>query len=201
MPEWKFVRVERTEAMHAAAQSTPSALLTHGHTAEIWSAMLAAAPPPPVQQGEAVANLWQELLDKDDRTSPEDYPDMALITREELADFIARTAPPSREEGLREAAEVARSYIGGEYEAQGRAAEEIVEDILSLASSSTPSREEGLREALQRSPDLGLVANHGHRGQRNTLRPRGRRSLAGDRVEWRILARGRNSERGKLYDL
>lgn len=27
---------------------------------------------------------WQSLLDKDDRTSPEEYPDMCLITREEL---------------------------------------------------------------------------------------------------------------------
>ncbi len=31
-----------------------------------------------------IADLWQDLLDKDDRTSPEEYPDMALITREEF---------------------------------------------------------------------------------------------------------------------
>lgn len=37
--------------------------------------------------------FWQELLDRDDRTSPEDYPEMALITREELADFINRASP------------------------------------------------------------------------------------------------------------
>lgn len=30
---------------------------------------------------------WQELLDKDDRTSPEEYPDMALITFEEFESF------------------------------------------------------------------------------------------------------------------
>lgn len=31
---------------------------------------------------------WQALLDKDDRTSPEEYPDMCLITRAELSDFL-----------------------------------------------------------------------------------------------------------------
>ena len=29
-------------------------------------------------------NEWRALLDKDDRTSPEEYPEMALITRAEL---------------------------------------------------------------------------------------------------------------------
>jgi hypothetical protein len=27
---------------------------------------------------------WQELLEKDDRTSPEEYPNMCLITKEEF---------------------------------------------------------------------------------------------------------------------
>lgn len=31
---------------------------------------------------------WQDLVDKDDRTSPEEYPDMALITFEELRDYM-----------------------------------------------------------------------------------------------------------------
>ncbi|WP_331373815.1 hypothetical protein [Sinorhizobium chiapasense] len=31
---------------------------------------------------------WQELLDKDDRTSPEEYPNMCLITRGELSQFL-----------------------------------------------------------------------------------------------------------------
>lgn len=31
---------------------------------------------------------WQVLLDKDDRTSPEEYPDMCLITRTELSEFL-----------------------------------------------------------------------------------------------------------------
>jgi hypothetical protein len=34
------------------------------------------------------AAIWQDLLDKDDRTSPDEYPDMALITFDELNDAI-----------------------------------------------------------------------------------------------------------------
>ena len=34
--------------------------------------------------------FWQEMLDKDDRTSPEEHPNMVLITREELFNFISR---------------------------------------------------------------------------------------------------------------
>lgn len=37
--------------------------------------------------------LWQELLEKDDRTSPAEYPDMALITFDEFCDFLRRAAP------------------------------------------------------------------------------------------------------------
>lgn len=35
-----------------------------------------------------VDQLWQDLLDKDDRTSPEEYPDMALITYDEFRDLL-----------------------------------------------------------------------------------------------------------------
>lgn len=31
---------------------------------------------------------WQDLCEKDDRTSPEEYPEMCLITREELAGYV-----------------------------------------------------------------------------------------------------------------
>jgi hypothetical protein len=57
-------------------------------------AVAALSTPAPASTGEAVA--WQELLDKGDRTSPEDYPDMALITREELAEFIDRATTPAQ---------------------------------------------------------------------------------------------------------
>jgi hypothetical protein len=36
---------------------------------------------------------WRELVEKDDRTSPAEYPDMALITRDELAGFMALATP------------------------------------------------------------------------------------------------------------
>lgn len=37
-------------------------------------------------------DAWDELVNVDDRTSPEEYPDMCLITREELFDFMGRAA-------------------------------------------------------------------------------------------------------------
>lgn len=44
-----------------------------------------------------IDQAWQELINKDDRTSPEEYPEMALITRGELADFLVRPASPATE--------------------------------------------------------------------------------------------------------
>lgn len=41
---------------------------------------------------------WQALLDKDDRTSPEEYPDMCLITREELSEFLVDASFKWKEE-------------------------------------------------------------------------------------------------------
>lgn len=38
---------------------------------------------------------WQELLDKDDRTSPEECPEMCLITQDELRGFIAAAQAPA----------------------------------------------------------------------------------------------------------
>lgn len=46
--------------------------------------------------GDVVEQLWQELLEKDDRTSPAEYPDMALITFDE---FCAALAAASQSEG------------------------------------------------------------------------------------------------------
>jgi hypothetical protein len=41
-------------------------------------------------------DAWQDLLDKDDRTSPEDYPDMALITFDELRDYMTHAVRHER---------------------------------------------------------------------------------------------------------
>lgn len=37
---------------------------------------------------EFIQDAWQELLDKTDRTSPSEYPDMVLISFEEFSAFI-----------------------------------------------------------------------------------------------------------------
>lgn len=40
----------------------------------------------------SVDEVWQQLLDKDDRTSPEEYPDMCLITFDELKSLLGGSA-------------------------------------------------------------------------------------------------------------
>lgn len=37
-----------------------------------------------------IDQAWQDLSDTDDRNSPPEYPDMCLITRKELAEFMGR---------------------------------------------------------------------------------------------------------------
>lgn len=50
-----------------------------------------------VQGAATVDECWRELSERDDRTSPADYPDMCLITHAELAAFMAiAKAEPSR---------------------------------------------------------------------------------------------------------
>ena len=46
------------------------------------------------------ADLWRDLCEKDDRTSPEEYPDMALLTFEEFCSLLAA----ARRRGIEEAA-------------------------------------------------------------------------------------------------
>lgn len=68
-------------------------------------------------------DAWQELCEKDDRTSPDEYPNHALITRDELAAYVrAPTCPPGHimigdravPEPMREAPEVgAHVYLVG----------------------------------------------------------------------------------------
>jgi hypothetical protein len=71
----------------------------------------------------SIERVWQDLLDKDDRTSPEEYPDMVLITREELASAaealaVAGCASPCREwkaeaEKTQEALRLELEPVGG----------------------------------------------------------------------------------------
>lgn len=53
-----------------------------------------AASVPAASEGDAFTALeaWQELVEYDDRTSPEEYPNMALITFEELRMFMSRAS-------------------------------------------------------------------------------------------------------------
>lgn len=46
-----------------------------------------------------IKDAWDSLLNKDDRNSPADYPEMCLITREELGEYMADAAfvePPTK---------------------------------------------------------------------------------------------------------
>jgi hypothetical protein len=47
-----------------------------------------ALPPPTSAPLYSGAEAWDELVNKDDRTSPEEYPDMRLITRDELIAYV-----------------------------------------------------------------------------------------------------------------
>jgi hypothetical protein len=58
---------------------------------------------------EALAReMWEELVEKDDRTSPKEYPDMALISFEELCNYIVA----ARAEVLEEAIKAVRYFPG-----------------------------------------------------------------------------------------
>jgi hypothetical protein len=48
-----------------------------------------------------IKDAWDCLLNKDDRTSPADYPEMCLITREELGDYMADAAFVENADALR----------------------------------------------------------------------------------------------------
>lgn len=40
--------------------------------------------------------LWQDLMEKDDRNSPAEYPEMCLITFEEFAGYIEAAVAASK---------------------------------------------------------------------------------------------------------
>ncbi len=78
-------------------------------------------------------DAWHELVEKDDRNSPEEYPEMCLITIEELRDFMQRSShvgalDPS-DEIYYEGYEQARADLGAAPPAAS--ADAVREDILS----------------------------------------------------------------------
>jgi hypothetical protein len=80
----------------------------------------------PSEVEQVAREAWQELVERDDRTSPAEYPEMALITQDELAEFIAEAVALEARERviavtmMREAAahaceEQARTFLSPEY--------------------------------------------------------------------------------------
>lgn len=61
------------------------------YEARIRSALV-DAPATPMPSALSVEDAWNDLLDKDDRTSPAEYPDMCLITMQELAGYMTADA-------------------------------------------------------------------------------------------------------------
>jgi hypothetical protein len=50
---------------------------------------------------EELQELWLDLIEKDDRISPEEYPDMALLTREEFFGYLKHYASTVASEVLK----------------------------------------------------------------------------------------------------
>jgi hypothetical protein len=67
-----------------------SATPQHVWEAEMRPRLLALTADPTSEAVErlTIADAWDILLNVDDRTSPEEYPDMCLITRDELERFM-----------------------------------------------------------------------------------------------------------------
>lgn len=65
---------------------------------------------------------WQELCEKSDRTSPEDYPDMCLITQDELREYMRGSFVG----GVLQAVETLR-HASGKHEAEAAASKKVVE--------------------------------------------------------------------------
>lgn len=59
--------------------------------------LAASRPAEPVEASELLTpeEAWQNLIEMTDRTSPEEYPDHALISFEELKDFMLRATTPN----------------------------------------------------------------------------------------------------------
>lgn len=61
--------------------------------------------------GLSVDAAWQDLCEKDDRTSPADNPEMCLITYNELADYMRRACLSAPAEGLENAKDEGANFV------------------------------------------------------------------------------------------
>ena len=92
--------IERMKAVLAISPQMADYLTQHwAQTAALLSAARQARTQGP-EEGLTPEEAWQDLLEKDDRTSPEDYPDMALITADELQAYMLAARDEGRAEGL-----------------------------------------------------------------------------------------------------
>jgi hypothetical protein len=88
-------RIEDAEAGRGAPFKWPDI----EHMFDVYTDAIAASPSPipdaPGGREEFTPyEAWNELVSKDDRTSPEEYPEMCLIAFDELCDFMARAMKP-----------------------------------------------------------------------------------------------------------
>ena len=87
--------------------------MTHSTDTPAASGETGAAKMREAAQTALIERLWQSLLDKDDRNSPEEYPDMAMLTFEEFAGYIRAATDPHSERiaALTEALEGAEAAL------------------------------------------------------------------------------------------
>ena len=101
-PGLHALRDEDFSYMHCQACGADGPVTTPEAALAMWDTRTPPATPEPagdVVEAESVDDLWLELNERDDRTSPEEYPEMCLINYDEFCDFIARahgsSAPPA----------------------------------------------------------------------------------------------------------
>ena len=111
---------------------------------------------------DAVADaLWQDIIEKDDRTSPAECPDMALITWDEfrsaLTDYVAYS--PERDlralDAIWEKVNALGGYVG-DTDAEGRARADVIDHVLEIiekAGGMDPLRR---RAVLAKATERGL---------------------------------------------
>lgn len=101
---------------------------------------------------------WDELVNVDDRTSPEEYPDMCLITRDELIDFMQRAAGHAIERHVRDALNDSEELADGSVNITANHARRLNADVdaweaaaLARPRAAVGEREAALEAALKRA--------------------------------------------------
>jgi hypothetical protein len=97
---WKLVPIEPTEAMVEAGRIARMNIAGGYDGPSGWEAMLDVAPESPTdlsvgweaEEKLTVEEAWTILCETPDITSPEGYPDHALITIKQLGSFMARAS-------------------------------------------------------------------------------------------------------------